>query len=48
VREGEALADVARRIYGDESAAEALWQANRDQLPDPAAPLRAGMPLRTP
>jgi nucleoid-associated protein YgaU len=48
VRPGETLADVARRVYGDESAASSLWQANRDQLDDGDDPLRPGTPLRTP
>jgi hypothetical protein len=48
VRDGERLADIARRLYGDEARAEPLWQANRDQLPDLGSPLRAGMLLRTP
>ena len=48
VREGETLADVARRVYGDGADAGALWRANRDVLDGPASPVRAGTRLRTP
>lgn len=48
VRAGERLEDVARRVYGDERAAAALWEANRDQLRDRNGPLPAGTMLRTP
>jgi hypothetical protein len=48
VAPGESLADVAVRIYGTADARELLWQANRDQLAGPDAPLRAGSSLRTP
>ncbi len=48
VADGETLADVARRVYGDSEAAGPLWKANRDQLDGPDGPLRAGMILRTP
>ena len=47
-RADESLAQVARRVYGDEGSAEALWRANRDVLDQADAPLRAGMLLRTP
>ena len=48
VEAGETLADVAWRVYGDESAAATLRSANRDQLSGPDATLHAGMLLRTP
>jgi hypothetical protein len=48
VEPGEALADVARRVYGLPTMAEPLWRANRDQLPSITTPLDAGMTLRTP
>ncbi len=48
VREAETLADVAWRVYGDESAVSILRSANRDQLPGPTTPVQAGMSLRTP
>jgi nucleoid-associated protein YgaU len=44
----ETLADVARRVYGTDAAADALWRANRDQLNHRDSPLRPGTPLRTP
>ena len=46
--EGETLGDIALRIYGTAEKAEALWKANRDQLPSQDAALTAGMLLRTP
>jgi hypothetical protein len=45
---GETLADAARRLYGSDAMAEALWRANRDQLPSPSSPIETGMILRTP
>jgi hypothetical protein len=48
VEEGESLADVALRVYGDESAKERLWSANRDELPRRDSPLKVGTLLRTP
>ena len=47
-RDGEALADVALRVYGSADAARTLWMANRDLIETRDAPLRAGMLLRTP
>ncbi|WZO99509.1 hypothetical protein EP7_001116 [Isosphaeraceae bacterium EP7] len=48
VEQGESLADVAERVYGDESAKERLWAVNRDELPRRDSPLKAGTLLRTP
>jgi hypothetical protein len=48
VRDGETLADVARRVYGPASDPNTLWMANRDLIARKDAPLRAGMMLRTP
>jgi hypothetical protein len=48
VRRGESLADVARRVYGSDGAAEDLWKSNRDLLDHEDAPLREGELLRTP
>src|SRR6185312_14565351 len=31
-RDGESLADVARRVYGSDEEARTLWLANRDLL----------------
>lgn len=48
VRDGESLADVARRVYGEGADLEAFWKVNRDQLASPEAEVRPGMVLRTP
>jgi nucleoid-associated protein YgaU len=48
VAAGESLAEVALRVYGTAEAARTIWQANRDQLDRPDAPLGAGTVLRTP
>lgn len=48
VEPGESLADVALRLYGSPTMAEALWKANRDQVSSSSTPLEAGMTLRTP
>jgi hypothetical protein len=48
VRSGESLADVARRVYGSDVAAETLWKSNRDLLDREDVPLREGDLLRTP
>ncbi|MDR3633645.1 MAG: hypothetical protein P4L84_07395 [Isosphaeraceae bacterium] len=45
---GETVDDVALRVYGSPDAARALWMANRDILPDRAAPLSARTVLRSP
>jgi hypothetical protein len=47
-RPGEALADVARRVYGSPDATSDLWLANRDLLERADAPLPPGALLRTP
>jgi hypothetical protein len=39
---------VARRVYGREDEARALWLANRDVLDRVDSPLRTGTLLRTP
>ncbi len=44
---GETLETLARRFYGDPAMASRLWDANRDQLRNPAL-LVAGMELRLP
>ncbi len=44
---GETLETLARRFYGDPAMASRLWEANRDQLRNPAL-LVAGMELRLP
>jgi hypothetical protein len=48
VRDGETLADVARRVYGPSGDPNELWLANRDLIGGKNAPLRAGTMLRTP
>jgi nucleoid-associated protein YgaU len=48
VRDGETLADVARRVYGGQFDANSLWTANRDVLDREDSPLRPGTMLRTP
>jgi nucleoid-associated protein YgaU len=48
VASGETLVDIVRRVYGPDASLEAVWKANRDQLPTPEASVRAGMILRTP
>lgn len=35
VRDGDDLTAIAVRFYGNPAAAEAIWSANRDRLPDP-------------
>lgn len=47
VAPGETLESLARRFYGDRAMAARLWEANRDQLRNPAL-LVAGMELRLP
>jgi len=47
VAEGETLATIAERYYGDASRADAIYQANRDQIRDPAQ-LHAGQILVLP
>jgi nucleoid-associated protein YgaU len=48
VGKGESLRDISLRVYGTETAHQPLWLANRDQLSNPNAPIRAGSILRTP
>ena len=48
VREGESLADVARRVYGEGDTLKRLWAANRDLLDNVDAPVDPGSVLRTP
>ncbi|MGO9471686.1 MAG: hypothetical protein ACLQIB_15170 [Isosphaeraceae bacterium] len=48
VKQGEAIGDVAVRIYGSSDALDALWRANRDLLPTKDTPLSQGTFLRTP
>jgi 5'-nucleotidase len=47
VAEGETLAAISQRHYGDEAHAEAIYEANRDQIRDPAQ-LHAGQTLILP
>ena len=47
VRDGDDLTGIASRLYGHPGAAEAIWNANRDRLSDPAL-LPIGLPLRLP
>lgn len=35
IRDGDDLTSIAVRFYGNPAAAEAIWVANRDRLPDP-------------
>ncbi len=44
----ETIADVALRVYGTATRADALWRANRDALPRRDSPLVPGTLLRTP
>jgi hypothetical protein len=48
VRDGESLADVAARVYGESGDAKALWSVNRDLVEREDSPLRPGTLLRTP
>jgi hypothetical protein len=48
VEADETIADVALRVYGTTSHADALWRANRDALPRRDSPLVPGTLLRTP
>lgn len=47
VHDGDDLNTIASRLYGHPGAAEAIWNANRDTLADPAV-LPIGVPLRLP
>lgn len=47
VAQGETLASLARRFYGDERMAGRIWEANRDRLRSPELVV-AGMELRLP
>lgn len=47
VRDGDDLTNIAARLYGHPGAAEAIWNANRDRLADPAV-LPIGIALRLP
>lgn len=47
VRDGDDLTGIAARLYGHPGAAEAIWNANRDRLTDPAL-LPIGTVLRLP
>lgn len=47
VRDGDDLTNIASRLYGHPGAAEAIWNANRDRLADPAV-LPIGLSLRLP
>lgn len=47
VRDGDELTSLAARYYGHPGAAEAIWNANRDRLSDPAV-LPIGLELRLP
>ncbi len=45
---GETLNEVALRAYGSSEAVATLWEANRDLVHDPEAPLPPGTILKTP
>jgi len=47
VREGDTLRSIAVEAYGDGSRADAIFEANRDRIEDPAH-LRAGRELVLP
>jgi nucleoid-associated protein YgaU len=47
VRDGDDLTAIARRFYGHPGAADSLWAANRDVIPDPNV-LPIGAELRLP
>lgn len=47
VRDGDDLTNIATRLYGHPGAAEAIWNANRDRIVDPAL-LPIGTSLRVP
>lgn len=47
VRDGDDLTNIATRLYGHPGAAEAIWNANRDRIVDPAL-LPIGTALRVP
>jgi nucleoid-associated protein YgaU len=44
---GETLESLAVRFYGDRSAVNRIWEANRDRLRSPELAV-AGMELRLP
>ncbi len=48
VKDGEALEDVAARVYGSADKIDLLWKANRDVLPERNSQLLPGTVLRTP
>lgn len=47
IRDGDDLTAIATRFYGHPAAAAAIWDANRDLIPDPSL-LPIGSPLRMP
>lgn len=47
VRDGDDLAGIAARFYGQPGVAAAVWAANRETIPDPSL-LRIGAELRLP
>jgi nucleoid-associated protein YgaU len=44
---GETLQSIAEKFYGDRSAAQRIWEANRDRLRSPDLAV-VGMELRLP
>ena len=47
VKKGDTLAGIAQKFYGDRTAWKRIYQANRDQLPNPNA-LKVGQALKIP
>ncbi len=47
VRDGDDLTSIALRFYGTSAVARAIWEANRERLPDPGL-LPIGLELRLP
>lgn len=47
VKKGDTLAGIAQKFYGDRTAWKRIYQANRDQLPNPNA-LKVGQTLKIP
>lgn len=47
VRDGDDLTSIALKFYGNPAAAEAIWSANRERLPDPKI-LPIGLAIQLP
>ena len=48
VQKNDTLIGIARRFYGDASMYRRIYEANRDVLKSPTAPLYVGQRLRMP